>query len=83
MWRKGYPSIVGCRLVQPLWKTWGYCSRQDGGVGREPSLPRTAKRRTTTNLKSINNQKHQKVKLHRILTTKELKKKPQGEQPHW
>ena len=38
-------------------------------------LPRTTKRRITTNLKSINNPKCQKVKLHGTLTTKELKKK--------
>ena len=48
---------------------------QDGGIGRNPSLPRTTKRRITTNLKSINNQKYQKIKLHGTLTTKELKKK--------
>ena len=29
----------------------------------------------TTNLKSINNQKHQKIKLHGTPTTKKLKKK--------
>ena len=33
------------------------------------------KRRTTTNLKSVNNQKCQKIKLHGTPTTKELKKK--------
>ena len=38
-------------------------------------LPRTTKRRITTNLKSINNQKFQKIKLHGTPTTKELKKK--------
>ena len=38
-------------------------------------LPRTTRRRMTTNLKSMNNQKLQKSKLHGILTTKELKKK--------
>ena len=38
-------------------------------------LPCTTKRRITTNVKSINNQKHQKIKLHGTLTTKELKKK--------
>ena len=56
---------------------WKYClsSGQDGGIGRNPSLPCTTKRRTPTNLKSINNQKHQKIKLHGTLTTKELKKK--------
>ena len=37
-------------------------------------LPHTTKR-TTTNLKSINNQKHQKIKLHGTPTTKELNKK--------
>ena len=50
-------------------------SGQDGGIGRNPLLPHTTKRRITTNLKSINNQKCQKVKLHGTLTTKELKKK--------
>ena len=37
-------------------------------------LPPTTKRRITTNLKSINNQKCQKIKLHGTLTTMELKK---------
>ena len=50
-------------------------SSQDGGVGGNPSLPCTTNRRITTNLKSINNQKCQKIKLHGTLTTKELKKK--------
>ena len=35
-------------------------SSQDGGVSRNPLLLQTTKRRITTNLKSINNQKHQK-----------------------
>ena len=52
-----------------------WSSNQDGGLGRDPSLPPTTKRRITTNLKSINNQKCQKIKLHGTLTTKELKKK--------
>ena len=43
-------------------------------AGRNPSLPGTTKRRITTNLKSINNQKCQKIKLHENPTTKELKK---------
>ena len=47
----------------------------DGSVGRNPLLPCTTKRRITTNLISINNQKLQKIKLHRAATTKELKKK--------
>ena len=38
-------------------------------------LPRTTKRRITTNLKSINNQKCQKIKLHGTPTTEKLKKK--------
>ena len=50
-------------------------SGQDGGIGGNPLLPRTTKRRITTNLKSINNHKSQKIKLHGPLTTKELKKK--------
>ena len=49
-------------------------SGQDGGVGRNLSLPCTTKRRITTNLKSINNQKDQKIKLHGTPTTTELKK---------
>ena len=52
-----------------------WSSNQDGGLGRDPSLPPTTKRRITTNLKSINNQMCQKIKLYGILTTKELKKK--------
>ena len=49
-------------------------SGQDGGVGRNPSLPHTTKRRITTNLKTIKTQKCQKIKLHGTLITKELKK---------
>ena len=37
-------------------------------------LPHTTKRRKTTNLKSINHQKCQKIKLHGTPTTTELKK---------
>ena len=51
-------------------------SGQDGGIGRNPSLPRTTKKRITTNLKSINNHKCQKIKLQGAPTTKELKKQP-------
>ena len=50
-------------------------SSQDGSVGRNTLLPPTTKRRITTNLKSMNNQKRQKIKLHGTPTTKELKKK--------
>ena len=59
--------------VKGLRTNWS--SGQDGGVGRNPLLPRTTKRKITTNLKLINNQKHQKIKLHETPTTKELKKK--------
>ena len=50
-------------------------SSQDGGIGRKPLPPCTTKRRITTNLKSINNQKCQKIKLHGTPTTRKLKKK--------
>ena len=49
-------------------------SSQDGGVGRNTVPPRTTKRRTTTNLKTKNNQNCQKIKLYGGQTTKELKK---------
>ena len=55
-------------------KTDKLSSGQDGGVDRNPLLPLTTKRRITTNLKSINNQKCQKIELHGTLTTPELKK---------
>ena len=45
-------------------------SGQDGGIGRNPSLPHTTKMKITTSPKSINNQKHQKIKLHGTPTTK-------------
>ena len=50
-------------------------SRQDGGVGRYTLPPRTTKRRTTTNLKTKNNQNCEKIELYGSPTTKELKKK--------
>ena len=50
-------------------------SGQDGGVDRYISLPCTTKRRTTTNLKTKNNQNCYKVELYGSLTNKELKKK--------
>ena len=48
-------------------------SGQDRGIGRNPSLPHATERRIPTNLKTINNKKCQKIKLHGTLTTKELK----------
>ena len=47
---------------------------QDGGIGRYALLPQTTKRRTTTNLKTKNNQNCQKIKLCVSPTIKELKK---------
>ena len=49
-------------------------SGQDGGVGRHTVPPHTIKR-TTTNLKTRNNQNSQKIELYGSPTTKELKKK--------
>ena len=49
-------------------------SGQDGVICRNTSLSHTTSRRITTNLKTVNNQKCQKIKLHGTLTTKELKK---------
>ena len=52
-----------------------YLPSQDGGIGRYASLPHTTKRRTTTNLKTKNNQNCQKIELSGSPTTEELKKK--------
>ena len=49
-------------------------SSQHGDVGRNTLLPHTTKRRITTNVKTINNQNCQTIKLHGTLTTKEIKK---------
>ena len=49
-------------------------SNQDGVIGRYTVPPCTTKRRTT-NLKTKNNQKYQKIELYGSLTTNELKKK--------
>ena len=50
-------------------------SGQDGGVGRHTVPPHTTKRRTTTDLKTKNNQNCQKIKLYGSPTIKELKEK--------
>ena len=50
-------------------------SCQDGGIGRYTLPPCKTKRKTTTNLKTKNNQNWQKMELCGSLTTKELKKK--------
>ena len=56
-------------------KNEGETSRKDGVIGRYASLPCTTQRRITTNSKTKNNQKCQKIELYGSLTTKELKKK--------
>ena len=53
----------------------GGSNGQDGGIGRYTLLPCKTKRRTTTNLKTENNQNCQKIELYGSPTTKELKKK--------
>ena len=50
-------------------------SGEDGDIGRYTLPPHTTKRRTTTNLKTKNNQNCQKIELYGSLTTKELKRK--------
>ena len=50
-------------------------SSQDWGIGRYALLPRTTKRKITTNLKTKTNQNCQKIKLYRSPATKELKEK--------
>ena len=50
-------------------------SSQDGGIDEYTLLSCTNKRRTTTNLKTKNNQNCQKIKVYGSPTTKELKKK--------
>ena len=46
-------------LVIHLKEISSWSSSQDGGISRNPPLSSTAKRKITTNIKSINNQKHQ------------------------
>ena len=48
---------------------------QDEGIGRYTLPAHRTKRRTTTNLKTKNNQNCQKIELYGSPTTKELKKK--------
>ena len=52
-----------------------HASGQDGGIGRYIVPPCTTKRRTTTNLKTKNNQNCQRTELYGSPTTKELKEK--------
>ena len=76
LWDTGQAILRGkfIALQAYLKKTRQRSSSQDGVIGRNPLLPHATKRRVTTNLTSINNQKFQKIKLHGTLTTKELKK---------
>ena len=59
---EGFP--LRNRLCGDFWPRW-----------RHTVPPHTTKRRTTTNLKTKNNQNWQKIELYGSLTTKELKKK--------
>ena len=51
-----------------------FVRNEDGGAGGHTVPPHTTER-TTTNLKTKNNQNGQKIKLYGSLATKELKKK--------
>ena len=62
-----------CFIRELNWKP--FSSGQDGGIGRYTLPPHTTKTRTTTNLKTKNNQNCQKIELYGNPTTKELKKK--------
>ena len=66
-----YPSWIRGLLY---WVKISGGSGQDGGSGRNASLPCTTKTRITATLKTINSQQCQKIKLHGTPTTKELKK---------
>ena len=61
------------QLVKGVYGIW--TSSQDGGVGRHTVPPCTTKRKTTTNLKTKNNQNCQKIELYGNPTTKDLKEK--------
>ena len=63
------------RLIYLKKKKKKRISCQDGGIGRYTLPPCKTKRKTTTNLKTKNNQNWQKMELCGSLTTKELKKK--------
>ena len=69
-------------------KIWWRSSGQDGGTGRNPSLPCTTKRRITTNLKSINNHECQKNQTAWNSNSQEIKEKVNqnnqtGKTPWW
>ena len=66
-----FPSVLSCLTL----RLGALTSSRDGGIGRYTLPPHTTKRRTTTNLKTKNNQNCQKNKLYGSPITKELKKK--------
>ena len=66
--------IMVTKLDKNKHQTLFLASSQGGDVVRKASLPCTTKRRIITNLKTINNQKCQKIKQHGTLTTKGLRK---------
>ena len=78
LFRPPFPSYwnqqagLGVRIKT---KTKKRTSGQYGGIGRYTLPPHTTKSRTTTNLKTKNNQNCQKMELYGSPTTKELKKK--------
>lgn len=49
-------------------------SSQEGDIGRNTLFPLTTKKRTTTNLKTINDENYQNIKLHGTPIIKELNK---------
>ena len=49
-------------------------SSQDGGISRNTLFPFTTKRRITTNLRTLNSQNFQEIKLHGTPTTNKLNK---------
>ena len=76
IWHKTLNKFKTCNmLIWFIYTLQNESSGQEGGIRRNPSLPHTTKRRITANLKSINNQKYQKIKVHGTPTTKKLKKK--------
>ena len=74
MYPLNYSSFFNQNIFFYVSNSYSGSSGQHGGIGRNPSLPHRTKKRITTNLKSINNQKCKKIKLHGTPTTKELKK---------
>ena len=68
-----YQTMISLCSFPLIWY-FSKTSGQDGGIGRHTVPPRITKTRTTTNLKTKNNQNCQKIELYGSLTTKELQK---------